>query len=367
MRKLFAFLFGISIPLLLGASYGIFSPGGALSGTWNSQNVNVGAGSPFVTGLLPAANFGTGTATGAIDWSATQTYSKAFSSGNVGAINVASSSPRIEVSTTSASSNEGVWAAVGGNSTLSICALNDARTTSNCPLIFNRSSGTTVSNGQWFVRILGTTATLATSATDTLLVGTSAQIINMTLAQFNGTGGIVPIAAASDATGSETFTSWNKATSGDNLFINFGTEGTFTNRGTITYNRGSGLVSYNVTSSRNLKQNIRDSGPSGLIIDAIRVRDYEFSESGNTVRHWLIAEELQQVMPLASDGQNVDVSKVVPLLIKEIQSLRLRVMDLEASSFNARSAANEDSLDSSHRYSNHRNRNDDARDVVRVR
>src|SRR5688572_14995301 len=46
----------------LGAVYNQFSPGGALSGTWNSQNVNVAAGSPFIAGTLPAGNGGTGSA-----------------------------------------------------------------------------------------------------------------------------------------------------------------------------------------------------------------------------------------------------------------------------------------------------------------
>lgn len=36
--------------------YPYFSPGGALSGTGTSQNVNVGAGSPFILGTLPEAN-----------------------------------------------------------------------------------------------------------------------------------------------------------------------------------------------------------------------------------------------------------------------------------------------------------------------
>lgn len=40
--------------------YNQFSPGGALSGTWNSQNVNVGAGSPFITGNLPVGNLNSG-------------------------------------------------------------------------------------------------------------------------------------------------------------------------------------------------------------------------------------------------------------------------------------------------------------------
>lgn len=57
MKRISYFVLGLSLTMLLGATvYNQFSPGGALSGTWNSQNVNVGAGSPFITGLLPAAN-----------------------------------------------------------------------------------------------------------------------------------------------------------------------------------------------------------------------------------------------------------------------------------------------------------------------
>lgn len=59
-HKLTGFTFGmlltIALPLLAATIYNQFSPGGALSGTWNSQNVNLGAGSPFIAGALPAAN-----------------------------------------------------------------------------------------------------------------------------------------------------------------------------------------------------------------------------------------------------------------------------------------------------------------------
>ncbi len=54
--------FALFIGVSLAASYGVFSPGGALSGTWNSQNVNVGAGGSFITGDLPYANVVQGSA-----------------------------------------------------------------------------------------------------------------------------------------------------------------------------------------------------------------------------------------------------------------------------------------------------------------
>jgi hypothetical protein len=64
MKKASYFLCGLTLSLLIGATvYNQFSPGGALSGTWNSQNVNVGAGNPFITGVLPVPNGGTGAVT----------------------------------------------------------------------------------------------------------------------------------------------------------------------------------------------------------------------------------------------------------------------------------------------------------------
>lgn len=81
---LFGGLVGV---LILGATYPNFSPGGALSGTWNSQNVSVGAGAPFITGTLPVANGGTSatTLTGVLQGNGTGAFT-AFTSSTVGQI-----------------------------------------------------------------------------------------------------------------------------------------------------------------------------------------------------------------------------------------------------------------------------------------
>lgn len=49
-------------PLLAQAQvYSYFTPGGALSGTWNIQNVNLAAGSTYILGNLPVGNLNSGT------------------------------------------------------------------------------------------------------------------------------------------------------------------------------------------------------------------------------------------------------------------------------------------------------------------
>lgn len=134
---------------------------------------------------------------------------------------------------------------------------------------------------------------------------------------------------------------WNQATAGDNLFVVFETEGSgaATDRGTITFNRGAGLTAYNTTSDRRRKKNIRKATDSGAVIDAIQVCQFDWKDSGVHVDQWIIAQDLYRVFPMAvSKGDDneevesswaVDTSKLVPLLVNEIQSLRARVAALE--------------------------------------
>ena len=134
---------------------------------------------------------------------------------------------------------------------------------------------------------------------------------------------------------------WNSATSGNNGFIEFGTEGTYTARGSITYNRAGGLVAYNVTSDYRAKDIIGPVTDAGATIDALNV--YSGKMKGATIeRPMLIAHEAQEVVPYAVTGekdavnedgtdkyQQMDHQSLIPLLIAEIQSLRARVAQLE--------------------------------------
>jgi hypothetical protein len=136
--------------------------------------------------------------------------------------------------------------------------------------------------------------------------------------------------------GDAVFQAWNQATSGDNRFMDFYTEGsgTYTFRGRIDYNRAAGLVRYNVTSDYRLKTDLQDFN-GNQIIDSIKVYDYKLKESGARV-YGVMAHELQEVLPYAVTGikdgaemQGVDYSKIVPVMVQAIKELKAKIETLE--------------------------------------
>jgi hypothetical protein len=96
-------------------------------------------------------------------------------------------------------------------------------------------------------------------------------------------------------------------------------------------------VTYNTSSDRRLKSNIQDAESASDKIDAIQVRQFDWNADDSHQDYGLIAQELQPIEPMAVTGDadsdemmGVDYSKLVPMLIKEIQELRGRVAALEA-------------------------------------
>lgn len=94
---------------------------------------------------------------------------------------------------------------------------------------------------------------------------------------------------------------------------------------------------YSTSSDERLKTNIADSVDAGSKIDAIQVRQFDWKADGAHQDYGMVAQELQAVAPEAvfepedaDDMLGVDYSKLVPMLVKEIQSLRARVAQLES-------------------------------------
>ena len=105
--------------------------------------------------------------------------------------------------------------------------------------------------------------------------------------------------------------------------------------GTITQNGTTGIL-YNTSSDERLKENITDSADADSKVDAIQIRQFDWIADGSHQDYGVIAQELVTVAPEAvsegdteEDMMGVDYSKLVPMLIKEVQSLRSRVAELE--------------------------------------
>ena len=106
-------------------------------------------------------------------------------------------------------------------------------------------------------------------------------------------------------------------------------------RGYISYN--GTIVSYVSTSDERLKTNIVDSSSALNLINAIKVRQFNWIENDFLEPFGFIAQELNNVYPTAiSEGDNnkdgtvykpwgVDPSKLVPMLVKAIQELNAKV------------------------------------------
>jgi hypothetical protein len=116
-----------------------------------------------------------------------------------------------------------------------------------------------------------------------------------------------------------------------NFYLTFNFNGS--SIGSITQS-GTTAVLYNITSDQRLKENIQDADSASSLIDSLQVRKFDWKADGNHQRYGFVAQELVTVAPEAvhqpineEDMMAVDYSKLVPMLVKEIQSLRKRLAD----------------------------------------
>ena len=101
------------------------------------------------------------------------------------------------------------------------------------------------------------------------------------------------------------------------------------------FTTGSATV-YATSSDARLKHDIVDAPDAADLIDAIKVRSFKWNADNSEQRYGMVAQELLEVAPEAvsvpadeDQMMGVDYSKLVPMLIKEVQSLRARVAQLE--------------------------------------
>lgn len=112
----------------------------------------------------------------------------------------------------------------------------------------------------------------------------------------------------------------------------------FRNNGTVVgqVSHTNTTTTYATSSDARLKHDIIDAPEAGNLIDAIQVRSFKWNADDSEQRYGFVAQELVTVAPEAVSGDpysdemmGVDYSKLVPMLVKEIQSLRARVAQLE--------------------------------------
>ena len=163
-----------------------------------------------------------------------------------------------------------------------------------------------------------------------LLVGTTSPLGGNTSSEFKVTGaGSWPLTLNANDRG---LLIRNSAAS-SGIYAYFEYNGG-TNNGQISWSGGT--TSYTTTSDARVKKNIVDAPDAGALIDAIKVRSWDFKVDDMHWRYGMVAQELISIAPEAvtvpedeDKMMGIDYSKLVPMLIKEVQSLRARVAQLE--------------------------------------
>ena len=196
------------------------------------------------------------------------------------------------------------------------------------------NNNTTLYNGEAGYMALGTANTerMRIDSSGNLLVGTTSQFASGKVSidagtSSNGLSIDVGYALGAGFTGISI-----DRTGADGQVLSFNRAGTAVGNVSVT----GTATAYNTSSDQRLKENIADADDAGYKIDAIQVRKYDWKADGAHQDYGMIAQELQLVAPEAVSGDadseemmGVDYSKLVPMLIKEIQSLRNRVATLE--------------------------------------
>jgi len=162
-----------------------------------------------------------------------------------------------------------------------------------------------------------------------LLVGTTSVTNTSPSVQANPLGDFKVVNGFGNGVGENIFLNRQSGT-GDYILFRYtnSTVGSISTNGSTT--------AYNTSSDARLKHDIVDAPDASGLIDAIKVRSFKWNADDSEQRYGMVAQELLEVAPEAVSGDpesedmmGVDYSKLVPMLVKEIQSLRARVAQLE--------------------------------------
>jgi hypothetical protein len=183
----------------------------------------------------------------------------------------------------------------------------------------------------WFTAPSGTAGN-AITFTQAMTLDVNGSLLLGTTSTTPSAGGVVILSTGATSS-PRTVADHASGTASGNSYANFTYAGTVI--GSITQNGTTGVL-YNITSDQRLKENIQDAESASDLIDAIQVRQFDWKSDGSHQRYGFVAQELVTVAPEAvnqpadpDEMMAVDYSKLVPMLVKEIQSLRIRISQLE--------------------------------------
>lgn len=241
----------------------------------------------------------------------------------------------------------------GSNPDLGIGGVPNSNGAGWSTLTLNGSSGVAVefnTAGVRYGQLLGNTTEVRLSA-----IGAS-QVINFQTAGVNSrmtiaasgqigmggntngiSGGVSHILAINYAGGNTQYGLALKSATNTTTAINF-VNAADAVIGNIT--TGASTTAYNTTSDARLKKNVQAAESFGDAIDAMNVVSFDWKIDDEHQRAGFIAQDLHVVAPEAvhvgdsndevTEPWSVDYSKLVPMLLKEIQELRARMKTLEA-------------------------------------
>jgi len=217
---------------------------------------------------------------------------------------------------------------IGDDNPLSILHIGGG-SDANVPVTFAPSTGgnaefrNTSSTGTFtFTTNNGSSEAMRISGGNLLVGTTSTLLLGKTSILFDGTNANGIVAKTTRAATGSTFAVFLNSSNGI--------------AGSIIHN-GATTVNYSSSSDQRLKENIADADDAGSKIDSIQVRKFDWKADGSHQDYGMVAQELLEVAPEAvsvpedsEEMMGVDYSKLVPMMLKEIQSLRARVAQLES-------------------------------------
>jgi hypothetical protein len=181
----------------------------------------------------------------------------------------------------------------------------------------------------WYQSASGTAGSAATLTQAMTLDASGNLIVGKTTTSIGDAGFLITnYGPVQSTTATGDYSIFNKTTTTTGKQIEFRSANTTV--GDITSSSVATL--YNTTSDQRLKENIQDADSASSLIDSLQVRKFDWKADNSHQRYGFVAQELVTVAPEAvhqptdtDEMMAVDYSKLVPMLVKEIQSLRQRL------------------------------------------